>query len=135
HPHALERHVRKFDETRSRLTEEERQQRANQLQRTMHMLVHASACSNPACPSSNCAKIKRLFQHAMTCPKKIHGNCQLCWRMWSLLQVHAKQCTVTDCPVPRCRELRELSRSQAARREDQRRRAYRAMLTSQAANP
>ncbi|KAK2080334.1 hypothetical protein QBZ16_000187 [Prototheca wickerhamii] len=132
HPHALEPHARKFDETRNRLTEEERRQRAQQLQRTMHMLVHASACTNAACPSTNCAKIKQLFQHAMHCPKKIHGNCQLCWRMWSLLQVHAKQCTVDNCPVPRCRELRQLSRKQAARREDQRRRAYRAMLTNQA---
>lgn len=55
--------------------------------------------------------------------------------MWSLLQVHAKQCVLTGCPVPRCRELRELSRNQAARREEQRRRAYRAMLVNQSATP
>ena len=53
--------------------------------------------------------------------------------MWALLQLHAKQCQETSCPVPRCRELREMRRRQVARQEGQRRTAYQAMLRQQAA--
>lgn len=48
-----------------------------------------------------------------------------------LLQVHAKQCQNNACPVPRCRELREMRRRAVARQEDQRRVAYKAMLRQQ----
>ena len=41
---------------------------------------------------------------------------RLCRRMWALLQLHAKQCKEAACPVPRCRELRELRRRQVARK-------------------
>jgi hypothetical protein len=53
-------------------------------------------------------------------------------RMWALLQLHAKQCSASDCPVPRCRELREMRRRQVARQEDYRRKAYQQMLRQQA---
>jgi len=56
----------------------------------------------------------------------------VCRRMWGLLQLHAKQCQSSDCPVPRCRELREMRRRQMSRQEDQRRHAYQAMLRQQA---
>jgi E1A/CREB-binding protein len=134
HPHALEpQRARAFDETRMRLTDEERASREAQMARTMALLVHASACASGACPSSNCAKVKALFQHAMSCPLKIAGGCAYCRRMWALLQAHAKACAAAECPVPRCRELRALRRGQAARADDARRAAYRAMLRRQEA--
>jgi E1A/CREB-binding protein len=133
HPHALEPHAqRRFDETRMRLTDADRAARDQALQRTMALLVHASACGNAACPSSNCAKVKALFSHAVSCSVKITGGCAFCRRMWALLQAHAKMCTAADCPVPRCRELRMLRRKQAARQDDLRRQKYRAMLREQA---
>ena len=57
---------------------------------------------------------------------------RLCRRMWALLQLHAKQCQEAACPVPRCRELREMRRRQVARQEAQRRSGYQAMLRQQA---
>lgn len=54
--------------------------------------------------------------------------------MWALLQVHAKQCQEASCPVPRCRELREMRRRQVARQEAQRRSGYQQMLRKQAAS-
>ena len=95
--------MRKIDEQHQRLTEKERQERSTHLQRTMWLLVHASGCADPHCTSSNCAKVKGLFNHALTCPKKIAGGCPYCRRMWALLQAHAKTCTASECPVPRCR--------------------------------
>ena len=47
-----------------------------------------------------------------------------------LLQVHAKQCQRADCPVPRCKELREMRRRAVVRQEDQRRVAYKNMVSS-----
>ena len=133
HPHALQPHTRAIDETRTRLTVAEAAERGAQLRRTMLLLVHASACNDKNCPSTNCAKVKALFNHAMTCSVKIAGGCQFCRRMWALLQAHAKSCTLSNCPVPRCQELRGFRRQQAARMEDQRRAAYRAMLEKQQA--
>lgn len=48
-----------------------------------------------------------------------------------LLQVHAKQCQRADCPVPRCKELREMRRRAVVRQEDQRRVAYKNMVCIQ----
>ena len=48
---------------------------------------------------------------------------RLCRRMWALLQLHAKQCQEAACPVPRCRELREMRRQQGR---------YQALLRQQA---
>ncbi|KAL0048475.1 hypothetical protein WJX82_004140 [Trebouxia sp. C0006] len=132
HIHPLVAQVRGINELKTRLTESERHERQQQLQRTMTLLVHASACDNQACPSTNCNKVKALFKHAVACQQKVQGGCHLCRRMWGLLQLHAKQCQSSDCPVPRCRELREMRRRQMSRQEDQRRHAYQAMLRQQA---
>ena len=40
-----------------RLTDKERQERQDQLQRTMQLLVHACSCKDPACPSNSCRKV------------------------------------------------------------------------------
>ena len=74
----VQAHARKIDETRTRMTEEERVERHAQLARTMALLVHASGCGNAECPSTNCSKVKGLFHHAVSCPLKVAGGCQLC---------------------------------------------------------
>lgn len=131
HPHPLvAQEQKKFDETRMRLSNEDRKRRERALQETMKLLVHAFECQNPNC-TPNCAKIKALFRHAMSCKTKVTNGCQYCRRVWMLLQTHSKLCTRADCPVPRCRELREIRRRQAARQEDKRRAAYRQMLEQQ----
>ena len=91
----------KMDETRQRLTEKERTERSLQLQRTMALLVHACDCKNPNCSSSSCRKVRQLFQHAVQCQLKVTGGCQLCKKMWCLLNLHAKSCTNANCSVPR----------------------------------
>lgn len=74
----VQAHAQKIDETRTRMTEEQRTERNAQLARTMALLVHASGCADPECPSSNCSKVKGLFHHAVSCPQKVAGGCQLC---------------------------------------------------------
>lgn len=86
-----------------RLTEQERRERNEQLQRTMALLVHACSCGNQECPSTSCRKVKQLFQHAVNCVNKVTGGCALCKKMWCLLNLHAKSCSRPDCPVPRCK--------------------------------
>jgi E1A/CREB-binding protein len=128
HPHRLVPNARKIDETRQRISDDERRDRAAQLQRTMKLVEHASGCRDPHCVSSNCHKIKEMFAHAQSCRIKVMGGCGPCRRMWTLLQLHAKQCNVVDCPVLRCRELRQMRRLQMQRQEDKRRIAYKNML-------
>jgi hypothetical protein len=94
-------HQRALDETRQRLTEAERRERSEQMQKTLALLVHACNCNG--CSSNSCAKVKQLFQHAVNCQARVTGNCQLCKKMWCLLNLHAKGCTRADCRVPRCK--------------------------------
>jgi E1A/CREB-binding protein len=89
HNHELKPQAANRRDTSRAMSKEERQARMLQLQRTMELLVHASACQSQACQSSNCAKVKTLFQHAFTCQQKATGGCGLCRRMWTLLQVRA----------------------------------------------
>ena len=73
--------------------------------------------------------IAALRRKALLCLEVLANFCWLwCRRMWMLLQVHAKQCQRSDCPVPRCKELREMRRRAVVRQEDQRRVAYKNMV-------
>ena len=74
----LQAQARRIDETRMRLSDQERRDRAQQLQRTMLLLVHASSCKDTNCSSSLCSKVKTLFHHMATCQRKIAGGCPLC---------------------------------------------------------
>ena len=67
-----------------------------------HGFVRDTTASDVACES--CVEISLLVQRSrQSVPRR---------RMWALLQLHAKQCQETNCPVPRCRELREMRRRQ-----------------------
>ena len=74
----MQAQVRRINELKMRLTDSERRERQQQLQRTMTLLVHASACDNQNCPSTNCNKVKQLFKHAVACQQKVQGGCHLC---------------------------------------------------------
>lgn len=56
------------DETRQRLTEQERQERNQQLQKTLTLLVHACSCHDPQCSSTSCRKVRRLFKKSCFAP-------------------------------------------------------------------
>ena len=61
------------------LSNQETQDWAQQLQRTMLLLVHASNCKDANCSISLCGKVKtNLVHHVATCQKKIAGSCPLC---------------------------------------------------------
>ena len=91
----------------------------------MQLLVHASACRNPRCPSVNCSKMKHLLKHGATCVTRATGGCHICRRIWALLQIHAGQCRERQCTVPRCRDLKEHLRRMQNQMDSRRRSAYR----------
>lgn len=88
-------------------TEEQRKERQRSIQLHMTLLMHAATCNSSKCQSQNCAKMKNLLKHGDTCPIKASGGCNVCKRIWTLLQIHAKQCKETNCPVPKCHAIRE----------------------------
>ena len=92
---------------RRALTPEQRKKRQHSIQLHMTLLLHASTCRSQECQNANCAKMKGLLKHGTTCKVKANGGCELCKRIWALLQIHAKQCKQENCPVPNCMAIRE----------------------------
>lgn len=128
HEHPLKKQSAQADARMSRVSEEERRARQEQLRKTMELLVHASSCQDKNCPHPSCFKVKMLFQHSLTCSTKATGGCTYCRRMWALLQLHAKSCTTPNCPVPRCRDLKQYRRYAQAQAEKRRRMHYHQMM-------
>eukprot|EP00501_MAST-03F_sp_TOSAG23-6_P000346 GSMAST32.ASY1.ANO1.353.1 assembled CDS len=54
----------------------------------MKLLVHASGCRINDCGSSNCTKMKSLLKHGASCKVRATGGCNICRRIWALLQIH-----------------------------------------------
>jgi len=91
----------------STLTPEQRKERQRSIALHMTLLLHASTCRSVKCTSANCAKMKGLLKHGAGCKVKANGGCNVCKRIWALLQIHARQCKTDNCPVPNCMAIRE----------------------------
>jgi len=105
HPHQLKPIAVAGQQTE--LTEAQRKERQRSLQLHMTLLQHAATCNSPKCPSANCTKMKGLLKHGAQCKIKATGGCNVCKRIWALLQIHARQCKSSQCPVPNCMAIRE----------------------------
>ena len=103
--------------------EETRKKRERMIRLHMSLLVHASSCRKKKCPSQNCAKMKALLKHGKTCKKRNKG-CNVCRRIWTLLQIHARQCRTEKCKVSQCGYLKNYFRKQQLAADDRRRQAY-----------
>lgn len=130
HPHTLKPIPVAGQQTE--LTEAQRKERQRSIQLHMTLLLHAATCTSPKCPSANCTKMKGLLKHGAQCTVKATGGCNVCKRIWALLQIHARQCKAEQCPVPNCMAIRErvrqLKKQQQAmddRRRQEMNRVYR----------
>jgi len=130
HPHQLKPIAVAGQQTE--LTEAQRKERQRSIQLHMTLLQHAATCNSPKCPSANCTKMKGLLKHGAQCKVKAAGGCNVCKRIWALLQIHARQCKASQCPVPNCMAIRErvrqLKKQQQAmddRRREEMNRVYR----------
>ena len=54
---------------------------------------------------------QNLLAHGSKCSTKVQGGCNVCRRIWALLQIHARQCRRDTCAVPKCRQLKDQLRS------------------------
>lgn len=130
HPHQLKPIPVAGQQTE--LTEAQRKERQRSIQLHMTLLLHAATCTSVKCPSANCTKMKGLLKHGSQCQQKASGGCNVCKRIWALLQIHARQCKSNACPVPNCLAIRErvrqLKKQQQAmddRRRQEMNRVYR----------
>jgi E1A/CREB-binding protein len=131
HPHQL-KPIAVASGQQTELTESQRKERQRSIQLHMTLLLHAATCTSPKCPSANCTKMKGLLKHGAQCQQKATGGCNVCKRIWALLQIHARQCKAASCPVPNCMAIRErvrqLKKQQQAmddRRRQEMNRVYR----------
>lgn len=73
-------------------------------------------CAYPACKG-----LESLVRHFAACKLKVSGGCVHCKRMWQLLELHSRMCTVQEsCKVPLCRHFRERVGQQPSRKEEMR---------------
>ncbi|WCJ37189.1 Histone acetyltransferase HAC1 [Euphorbia peplus] len=133
HPHKLTNHPSIAD--RDAQNKEARQIRVLQLRKMLDLLVHASQCRSSAayCQYPNCRKVKGLFRHGIQCKTRASGGCNLCKKMWYLLQLHARACKESECHVPRCRDLKEHLRRLQQQSDSRRRAAVMEMMRQRAA--
>ncbi|KAH0694953.1 hypothetical protein KY285_022050 [Solanum tuberosum] len=131
HPHKLTKHPSLAE--RDAQNKEARQLRVSQLKKMLELLVHASQCRFPHCPYVNCRKVKGLFRHGIQCKIRVSGGCVLCKKMWYLLQLHARACKVSECHVPRCRDLKEHLRRMQQQADSRRRAAVMEMMRQRTA--
>lgn len=131
HPHQL-KPIAIASGPQNELNDAQRKERQRSIQLHMTLLLHAATCNSQNCPSANCTKMKGLLKHGAQCQVKATGGCNVCKRIWALLQIHARQCKATSCPVPNCMAIRErvrqLKQQQQAmddRRRQEMNRAYR----------
>ena len=117
HQHELKK-IAVTTDGKTQQTEEQRKERQRSIQLHMTLLLHAASCTSPTCASQNCHKMKNLLLHGETCKTKHSGGCNVCKRIWTLLQIHARQCKDPKCPVPKClvfrQRLRQLAMQQRA---------------------
>jgi len=112
HPHQLKR-IPVTTDGKAQPTDEQRKERQRSIQLHMTLLLHAASCNSTSCTSQNCAKMKSLLKHGETCPTKHTGGCNVCKRIYTLLQIHARQCKDPKCPVPKCLAFRQRFRQLA----------------------
>jgi len=68
------------DEMRQRLTEQERQERNQQLQKTLTLLVHACSCHDPQCSSTSCRKVRAEVEPFAPCQLWCGDQGSVSWR-------------------------------------------------------
>ncbi len=122
----------------STLTAEQRKERQRSIGLHMTLLLHASTCRSAQCTSANCAKMKGLLKHGAGCKIKANGGCNVCKRIWALLQIHARQCKTVNCLVPNCLAIRERFRQlqlQQQAMDDRRRQMMNQTYHQQARQP
>jgi E1A/CREB-binding protein len=103
------------------------------LRKMLELLVHASQCGLGTCQYPKCRSVKGLFRHGMNCRIRASGGCNMCKRMWYLLQLHARACKESECRVPRCKDLKEHLRRLNQQMESRRRVAVKEMMRQRAA--
>jgi E1A/CREB-binding protein len=80
--------------------------------------------------------MKELLKHEATCNLKVQKGCQLCKRIFSIIQLHARQCRTENCRVPNCAAIRDHLKQMEMRQQlmDDRRRAKMNKMYQQTAN-
>ncbi|KAK8339576.1 hypothetical protein V6Z11_A08G044100 [Gossypium hirsutum] len=113
HRHGCSLHVHKLSLHPSAVdsSAENRETLKKGLWKLLEVLLHASGCDH--CSHPDCHLMKKLFFHSKVCTVRAAGGCKHCKKIWFILRKHSRSCKVSDCNVPRCRDLKQLAQSLA----------------------
>ena len=84
-------------------------EREQQIKVHLDVISHAVSCGGPPnCMSTNCKRMKQLFDHVKECDLTFKRGCKICARLFMLLTTHARDC-ISDgaCAIPFCDRVRE----------------------------
>jgi hypothetical protein len=110
-PPALQSHVKKVDETRVRLSDKERQERHDQLQRTLALLVHACGCNSISCASNSCRKVYADQEDILLSPRKFLSQFFHNLNTFPPRSLRSSSCWSTGRPAPsRCMAVARIAR-------------------------
>lgn len=85
-----------------------RAEQEQQIKAHLQVIAHAASCAG--CSSTNCQRMKQLFQHIRSCDVTYKRGCKICTRLFMLLTKHARDCTEEACPIPFCDRIKERTR-------------------------
>lgn len=88
-----------------------RAEQEQQIKAHLNVISHAASCNGPpGCSSTNCQRMKQLFQHIRSCDVTYKRGCKICTRLFMLLTKHSRDCTEDVCPIPFCDRIKERTR-------------------------
>jgi E1A/CREB-binding protein len=116
-----------------------RAEQDQQIKAHLNVIAHAASCNGfPKCSSTNCQRMKQLFQHIQSCDVTYKRGCKTCTRMFMLLTKHSRDCSQDVCPIPFCNRIKERTRlllKQQQMMDDRRRNAQNDRLKQESAAP
>ncbi|CAL9239710.1 unnamed protein product [Arabidopsis halleri] len=78
----------------------------------LNAISHAFLCqatTTKSCSYPKCHEVKVLFSHNAQCKMREKGaRCNICNRLWQTIRIHAYHCQDLNCPVPHCRDRKEV---------------------------
>ena len=87
------------------------------IQESNRSLIHACQCCDMTCKLQSCIKMKRVIRHTRDCRLRNNGNCSICKQFVALCLFHARSCSLNQCFIPLCNNIKLKLKKQRIERQ------------------